>query len=70
MYSRIFNASFPYSDSDVAKYRVVLLCMGLFPLSESNSDSDIDITIAKYRMGSVPIYLAIALISITQWKQT
>ena len=46
---------FPLSDSDVAKYRVVLLSMGLFPLNKSYNDSNSDVTIAKYWMDSVPI---------------
>ena len=48
------NHTFPQSDSDVTKNRLLLLFMGLFPLSESDSNSDV--TIAKFGMGSVPIF--------------
>ena len=38
------SASFPLSDSDVAKYKVSLLSVGLFPPSESDSQ----VAIAKF----------------------
>ena len=42
---------FPQSDSDVTKYRVSLLSMGLFP----PSDNDSDIATSEFGMGSVRI---------------
>ena len=36
--SNVANAPFPYSDSDVIRYRVSLLSMRVFPHSDSDSD--------------------------------
>ena len=52
--SRQYYALFPRSDSDVAKKRLLLLSVGLFPHSENDSDSDV--TITKFGLGSVPIF--------------
>ena len=56
------NGSFPLCDSDIAKYRDVLLSVGLFPPSES------DVAIAKFWMGS-DVTIAIAF-TIAQWKRS
>ena len=61
---------FPQSDSvgDVAKKLVLLLSMELFTLSESDSNSDV--TITKFGMGSVPFLRQHQPIDIAQWKQS
>ena len=51
---KLVNAPFPHSDSDsdVAKYRVLLLSMRLFLSSEN--DSDTDVAVANFLMGMYP----------------
>ena len=44
---KTLNAPFPYSDSDVAKCRVVLLSIRPFPFS----DSDSDVAFTKFGLG-------------------